>query len=260
MPHRVRKVVVLPAPFGPSNPRIWPGSTEKLRFFTAVKPLYCLLKFVTVIICFLLNTIRFSGGLTGWNASRGRSICRCFAPDHVKSKFKTDAPGDYCDRIRANQGKFLVGESAASVDQHLAQIPRRSKRPNSTELDLTQSSHLHRMAGRRSGSQRRRMPPSVSYGPDLPAEFNGPTGSIVRTPVTRPEPIAAAPPQVGFEPKPTKCYVIANDGFHSWRHIYTSIFISAIGCIPNPLKARTQPNSTWACNVIRPPTGRDLMK
>jgi hypothetical protein len=43
MPHNVRKVVVLPAPFGPSNPRIWPGSTEKLRFFTAVKPLYCLL-------------------------------------------------------------------------------------------------------------------------------------------------------------------------------------------------------------------------
>ena len=38
IPHRARNVVFLPAPFGPTNPRIWPGATVKLRSLTVAKP------------------------------------------------------------------------------------------------------------------------------------------------------------------------------------------------------------------------------
>ena len=42
-PISIRSVVVLPAPFGPSRPSTWPGSTRKERSFTATKPPgYCL--------------------------------------------------------------------------------------------------------------------------------------------------------------------------------------------------------------------------
>src|SRR5690606_38744924 len=40
MPARVRRVVVFPAPFGPTSPRISPGDTSNERSFTARKPSY----------------------------------------------------------------------------------------------------------------------------------------------------------------------------------------------------------------------------
>ncbi len=128
MPHNVRSVVVLPAPFGPSNPRIWPGSTEKLRFFTAVKPLYCLLKFVTVIICSLLNVFRFAISRAGRFPFQRRSTRRSIAPIHVKSKFKTPAPNDFVSRSERNVRKHVIGGAVTSEDWHLGSAAYRKIR------------------------------------------------------------------------------------------------------------------------------------
>jgi hypothetical protein len=47
---RIRIVVDLPAPLGPSNPTTSPRPTSKVRFLTAVWPAYRLVKFFTSMI------------------------------------------------------------------------------------------------------------------------------------------------------------------------------------------------------------------
>ena len=59
----MRMVVVLPAPFGPRNPRISPGSTRKLMSSTAVNDPYRL------VTCWTSTTL-FSPG-TEWGPARG---------------------------------------------------------------------------------------------------------------------------------------------------------------------------------------------
>ena len=116
MPHNVRKVVVLPAPFGPSNPRICPGSTEKLRFFTAVKPLYFFLKFVTVIICSLLNMLRFAHRRAGWSAVHVQVLDELH---HFMSNLSSKSSLQMMTVFGSVQtGKQMAGGFAARVASH----------------------------------------------------------------------------------------------------------------------------------------------
>ena len=50
MPDRHRRVVVLPAPFGPTRPSTSPGAMVKEMRSTAVKAPYCLVRFWTDIM------------------------------------------------------------------------------------------------------------------------------------------------------------------------------------------------------------------
>src|SRR5262245_54730376 len=54
----ISSVVVLPAPLGPSNPKISPSYTSKLTPFTAVSVSYCLTKSLTEMMGFFEGAIR----------------------------------------------------------------------------------------------------------------------------------------------------------------------------------------------------------
>ena len=56
----VLKVVVLPAPFGPSNPKIFPGITENERLSTAKVELNLLTRFLTIIEGYILKIVKIA--------------------------------------------------------------------------------------------------------------------------------------------------------------------------------------------------------
>src|SRR5215471_1766278 len=77
-PSSIRKVVVLPAPFGPRNPVTRPGPTSKLRPSTAVTGPYRLVKWSIFIIWLSFRAdgsvrwgrLGLTGTLPGWPSRR----------------------------------------------------------------------------------------------------------------------------------------------------------------------------------------------